>query len=150
MTGLAAMTAEAIQEGTKTRNSREIRRQAFGMGGSISASASQDYTSVSARGLAEFAPDLIDLVGDIATNPTFPENEIAILKQQHEQSASRQKASPQFLSNREFRRALFGEHPYARVAETPESIRAMAGPCVSAAAVTGRRRPGRPSRRRRR
>src|ERR671930_511562 len=35
ITGLAAMTAEAIQEGTKTRNSREIRKQAFGMGGSL-------------------------------------------------------------------------------------------------------------------
>jgi zinc protease len=125
VTGLAVMTADAIQEGTKTRNSREIRRQAFGMGGTISAAASQDFTSVTARGLAEFAPRLIDLVADVALNPSFPEDEIAILKQQHLQSATRQNASPQFLSNRAFRRALFGEHPYARVAETPASIGLM-------------------------
>jgi zinc protease len=125
VTGLAVMTADAVQEGTKTRSSREIRQQAFGMGGTISAVASQDFTSVTARGLAEFAPRLIDLVADVAMNPSFPENEITILKHQHLQSATRQNASPQFLSNRAFRRALFGAHPYARVAETPASIGLM-------------------------
>jgi len=125
VTGLAVMTADAVQEGTKTRTSREIRRQAFGMGGTISATASQDFTSITARGLAEFAPRLIDLVADVAMNPNFPEEEIAILKQQHLQAAARQNASPQFLSNKAFRQALFGAHPYARVAETPASIKLM-------------------------
>ena len=55
-TGLAQMTADAIQEGTKTRTSREVRRDAFGMGGSITAAVSQDYSSLSARGLSEFTP----------------------------------------------------------------------------------------------
>ena len=103
-TGLAAMTADLIQEGTKTKNSRQIRRDAFGMGGSITAAASQDFTTVSARGLAEFAPRLIDLVADVAMNPTLPEDELAILKQQHLQGVQQQKASPQALANRTFRR----------------------------------------------
>src|SRR5712692_8815275 len=72
-TGLAALTADLVQEGTKTKTSRQIRRDAFGMGGGITAAASQDYTTVSARGLAEFAPRLIDLVADVVLNPTFPE-----------------------------------------------------------------------------
>ena len=71
LTGLATMTGDLIQEGTKTRTSREIRREVFGMGGSLSAAASQDFTSVSARGLSEFAPRLIDLVADVAMNPTL-------------------------------------------------------------------------------
>jgi zinc protease len=124
-TGLAQMTADIVQEGTKTRNSRQIRREVFGMGGSLSATVSQDYSSVSTRGLAEYAPRLIDLVGDVVMNPTLPPNELAILKQQHVQTASQQRASPQFLSNRQFRRALFGEHPYARTSETEASIQAI-------------------------
>ena len=36
-----------------------------------------------------------------------------------------QKASPQFLANRTFRRALFGDHPYARTSETEASLQAM-------------------------
>src|SRR5829696_2546119 len=125
LTGLASLTADLIQEGTKTKNSRQIRRDMFGMGGSLSAAASQDYTSISARGLSEFAPQLIDLVADVAMNPTLPEDEFAILQQRHIQQASQQKASPQFLANRTFRSALFGTHPYARTSETESSLKAM-------------------------
>ena len=95
------------------------------MGGSLTAAASQDYTSISVRGLSEFAPQLLDLVADVAMNPTIPDDEVAILKQQHLQTVAQQKASPQFLANRTFRRALFGEHPYARTSETEASLQAM-------------------------
>jgi zinc protease len=125
LTGLASLTADLIQEGTKTKSSRQIRRDVFGMGGSLSAAASQDYTSVSVRGLSEFASRLIDLTADVAMNPTIPEDEVAILKQQHLQTVSQQKASPQFLANRTFRAALFGQHPYARTSETEASLNAM-------------------------
>jgi zinc protease len=125
LTGLASLTADLIQEGTKTKNSRQIRRDVFGMGGSLSAAASQDYTSISVRGLSEFAPRLLELVADVAINPTIPEDEVAILKQQHLQTVSRQKSSPQFLSNRAFRTAVFGQHPYARTTETEASLKAM-------------------------
>ncbi len=125
LTGLANLTADVVQEGTKTRTSREIRRQVFGMGGSLGAIVSQDYSSLTTRGLAEFVPDLIALVGDVAMNPTLPADEIAILKQQHLQNVAQQKASPQFLSNQQFRRALFGDHPYARTSETEASLQAI-------------------------
>ena len=125
LTGLASLTADVIQEGTKTKNSRQIRREVFGMGGSLSAAASQDFTSVTVRGLSEFAPRLIELVADVAMNPTIPEDEVVILKQQHLQGVQQQKASPQFLANRTFRSALFGEHPYARTSETEASLNAM-------------------------
>jgi len=36
-----------------------------------------------------------------------------------------QKASPQFVANREFRRALFGDHPYARTSETEATLQAI-------------------------
>lgn len=125
LTGLAQVTSEIIQEGTKTLTSKEIRKQMFSMGGSLSASVSQDYTSLTVRGLAEFMPRLVDLVADVAMNPTLPAEEIAILKQQHLQSLAQSKSSPQFLANRTFRRALFGQHPYARTSESEESITAI-------------------------
>ncbi len=124
-TGLAQMTADAIQEGTKTRTSKEVRRDVFGMGGSITATVSQDYSSISARGLSEFTPKLIDLLADVVMNPAIPAEEVAILKQQHLQAAMQNKASPQFLSNRTFRQQLFGNHPYARTSETETTLQAI-------------------------
>ena len=125
LTGLASLTGDLIQEGTETRSSQQIRRQMFGMGGSLTASASQDFTAVSARGLSEFTPGLIDLVADVAMHPTFPQDEFGIMVQQHLQAVEQQQASPQFLANREFRKQLFGEHPYARTSETADSIKAI-------------------------
>ncbi|HEV3061710.1 MAG TPA: pitrilysin family protein [Vicinamibacterales bacterium] len=124
-TGLAQLTAEAVQEGTKGRTSRDIRRDVFGMGGSLSAAVSQDYSSLTVRGLSEFAPRLINLVADVAMNATLPADEIGILKQQHLQNVQQNKGSPQFLSNRTFRQALFGDHPYARTSETEASLQAI-------------------------
>ena len=70
LTGLAQMTADVVQEGTKTRNSRQIRREVFGMGGSLAASVSQDFSQLSTRGLSEYAPQLVALVGwYLATKP---------------------------------------------------------------------------------
>jgi zinc protease len=123
--GVASMTADAIQEGTKTRTSREIRRTAFGMGANLSASVAQDFTAVSLRGLSEYAPNLIDLLSDVVLNPSFPQSEIDILKANELQGLQQQKSSPQYLSQRSFRKALFGPHPYARISPTPESVKAI-------------------------
>jgi zinc protease len=125
LTGLAALTADVVQEGTKNRTSKELRRELFGMGGSLSAAVSQDYSSLTARVLSEYTPKLIDLIADVAMNPTLPPDEIAIVKQQHLQNVAQNEASPQFLSNRMFRRALFGDHPYARMSETEASLQAI-------------------------
>jgi predicted Zn-dependent peptidase len=132
LTGLAALTADVVQEGTKTRTSKEIRRQVFGWGGSLSAAVSQDFSSLSVRGLSEYAPQLIELVADVAMNPALPADEIGILTQQRLQNVQRQKASPQFLANQQFRRALFGEHPYARTGETESTLQAMDRPKIEA------------------
>src|SRR5262249_61715855 len=58
-------------------------------------------------------------------SPTLPADELAILKQQRLQTVAQQKASPQFVSNRQFRRTLFGDHPYARTSETEASVQAI-------------------------
>jgi zinc protease len=125
MTGLANLTADAVQEGTKAKNSRQIRAEIFGMGGSLSSGVSQDYSQLVVRGLSEFTPQLLGLLADVAMNPTLPADEIAILKQQRLQGVMQQKASPQFVANREFRKALFGDHPYARTSETEATLQAI-------------------------
>ena len=91
------------------------------MGGSLSAAVSQDYSSISTRGLAEFTGGLVDLLADVVMHPTFPQEEIDVVKQQYLQGLSQEKSSPQSLSNVEFRRALFGAHPYARVTQTAQA-----------------------------
>ena len=132
LTGLAAMTADLVQEGTKARTSKELRRDVFGMGGSLSSAVSQDYSTLTVRGLSEFSTKLIDLLAEVATTPTLPADELAIMKQQHLQGVEQNKSSPQFLSNQTFRKALFGDHPYARTSESAASVNAIDRPKIEA------------------
>lgn len=121
--GLAQFVADAVQEGTTTRDSRKIREEIFAMGAALSAAAGQDTSSFTIRGLADTMPAMLSLLSDIVRNPTFPQSEIDLLKANTAQGLQAQLASPQFVANRSFRQTLFGSHPYARVGPTLTSVK---------------------------
>ena len=121
--GLAQFVTDAVQEGTTSRDSRKIREEVFAMGASLNGTAGQDTSSFTIRGLAETMPAMMALVADIVRNPTFPADEIALLKATSAQRLQAQLASPQYLNNRAFRQTLFGLHPYARTGPSLDSVK---------------------------
>lgn len=123
--GLAQFVADAAQEGTATRQSRQLRDEVFALGASLSAFVGQDSSTVQVRGLADTLPQLLDILADVVQRPSFPEDEIRLLVATATQRQLAQLASPQFVANRQFRQTLFGSHPYARVSPTPESLKAI-------------------------
>jgi zinc protease len=128
--GLAQFVADAVQEGTTSRDSRKIRQDIFAMGAALTAAAGQDTASFTMRGLAETLPSMALLVADLVRNPTFPQDEIDLLKVNTAQSLQAQLASPQYLANRAFRQTLFGPHPYARTGPTLESVKVIDRPSI--------------------
>jgi zinc protease len=123
--GLAQIVAEAAQEGTTTRSSEQLKREVFALGASLSGAAGQDSTSFQMRGLAESLPQMLTLLADVVRNPTFPQDEIDLIKANTAQQLQAQLASPQFVANKVFRLSLFGQHPYARTGVTPETLPAI-------------------------
>lgn len=123
--GLAALVAEAAQEGTTTRTSEQLKREVFALGASLSGAAGQDSTSFQMRGLAETLPQMLELVADVVRHPTFPQDEVDLIKANTAQRLQAQIASPQYVANKTFREALFGDHPYARVGVTPDTLPAI-------------------------
>jgi zinc protease len=123
--GLAQFVADAVQEGTTARDSETIRREIFSMGASLTAAAGQDTSSFTMRGLADTMPAMAALLSDIVRNPTFPQQEIDLLKANTAQGLQAQLASPQYVANRSFRQTLFGAHPYARTGPTLESVKVI-------------------------
>jgi zinc protease len=130
--GLAQFVVDAVQEGTKSRDSRTLKREVFAMGATLSGAAGQDTSTFTMRGLADTLPQMLSILSDIAQNPTFPEDEIQLLKTNTKQGLQAQMASPQFLANRAYRQALFGPHPYARVGPTFESVDAIDRAAIAA------------------
>ena len=123
--GLAQLVADAVQEGTTTRQSERIRQEIFQLGATLSGTAGQDTSSFTMRGLAETMPAMMTLLADIVRNPTFPQSEIDLIKANTAQGLQAQLASPQFVVNRVFRQTLYGAHPYSRTGAMPETVKGI-------------------------
>ncbi len=120
--GLTDLLAGLLPEGTQTKTSKEIADEIARMGASLSAGATSDYTIVAASALSQFNEPVLALLAEVALEPSFPENEVALAKQNTKESLRQQRAQPSFLASEMVSRVMFGDHPYSVVAPTPESI----------------------------
>ena len=120
--GLTDLLAGLLPEGTQTRTSKEIADDVARMGASLSAGATSDYTIVAASALSQFNDPVLALMAEVILEPSFPENEVALAKQNTKESLRQQRAQPSFLASEMVSRVMFGDHPYSVVAPTPESI----------------------------
>src|SRR5829696_4779979 len=120
--GLIDLLSGLLPEGTQSKTSKEIADEVARMGASISAGASSDYTIVAASALAQFNDPILDLLAEVALEPSFPENEVELAKENTKESLRQQRAQPSFLASEMVARVMFGDHPYSIVAPTPESI----------------------------
>ena len=125
--GLTSITAQMLREGTKTRTSRQIAEEVERLGATLFVSSGFGSTSatLTASGLSDNLDEWLPLAADVLLNPSFPAEELAKLKQRLKVQLRQQRAQPSFLADERFSRAVFGSHPAALVAATPESIDAM-------------------------
>jgi zinc protease len=123
---LAAAVASQLTAGTDKYTSLQLREAAAELGGSVGASASDDYAVVSGTALAENATPLVVLMADVVLHPAFPENELAIYRSLATQGLTVQRQNPDFLAQEQLAKALYGPgHPYGTIAATQESIQSL-------------------------
>lgn len=120
--GLTDMMAGLLTEGTTSRTSRQIAEEVENMGATLHAGAGSDFTTLSASALSVFGDRILELMADVTLRPSFPENEVELTKQNTKESLKQQRAQPSFLANERVSRVMFGDHPYALIAPTTESI----------------------------
>jgi zinc protease len=120
--GLTDLLAGLLPEGTESKTSKQIADEIARMGASLSAGATSDYTIVAASTLSQFNEAVLALLAEVALEPSFPENEVSLAKQNTKESLRQQRAQPSFLASEMVARVMFGNHPYSVVAPTPESI----------------------------
>src|SRR5947209_17721368 len=125
LSGLADLMTNMLIEGTESRTSRQIAEEAARYGATLSAGAASDYTTVAASSLSSFTDEVLELLADVSLHPSFPENELALAKANAQQNLIAQRAQPSFLASEAVSHVIFGEHPYAVVSPTPESIEAI-------------------------
>jgi len=114
-TWLADLSGDFLLEGTASRNSEDIAREAAAMGGQVTVTVTEDRTTISGDALSDFVPQMAALLADVARNPEFPASELERLKRDRLRQLSVARTRPQQMALAAFRKAMYGDHPYGRL-----------------------------------
>lgn len=124
--GLAAMTAAMLDEGTLRRTGPEIAAEVEKRGGALSCHADWNAARVRLQLLEEDLSFGLDLLAELATQPSFPQHELDRLRQQTLAELRRRSDQPAALADEAFAHHLFAgtvfRHPSAG---TPKSLAAL-------------------------
>lgn len=124
--GLATFTAEMLDEGAGTRSSNQIADEVARLGATLNTGAATDSSTVFASSLKKNFPATLALLADVATNPTFPAEEIERRKAARMADLVEQRDNPGQVARNCARSALYGpKHPYGlNPLGTEDSIKA--------------------------
>ncbi|MBI5020782.1 MAG: insulinase family protein [Ignavibacteriales bacterium] len=127
MTGLASMTADVIDEGTKTRDALKISDEIESIGASFNVGSSWDGSFMSLSCLSKYVDKGLDVFVDVLVNPVFPQKEFDRLQKQRLTSLLQQKDQAVMIANNAFSTILYGSnHPYGNnPSGTEVSVKAM-------------------------
>jgi zinc protease len=121
--GLANLVASLLDEGTATRTSRQIAEQIDFVGGSLGATASEDFTTASAKVLKKDAELGMALLADILMHPTFHKHEFDRVRAQIVGEIASDEDDPGHVALKAFNQLVFHGHPYRWPANgSPESL----------------------------
>lgn len=112
--GLADLTANMLDEGTKTRSALDIAEQIATLGSALGSGASWDASTLTMATLTRNFDKVLEIWADVLTHPAFSESELVRVRDNLVTAVARRKDSPPTIAALTLSRVLFGEHhPYA-------------------------------------
>jgi zinc protease len=110
--GLAALTAAALEQGTKDLAAADFDRKTDFMGSSVSIGADHDSAVASMTSLTKYADPTLHLLAQLLANPGLRDADIA--RKQGDQIADIKASDeqPGYVAQVEFLKELFGDTPY--------------------------------------
>ncbi|MBW1972353.1 MAG: hypothetical protein DRG20_05235 [Deltaproteobacteria bacterium] len=113
--GTSDLCSEILTLGTEKMNSEEIAEMIDGLGASLSASSSWDFTQFHITGLAEDYSSFIHLLKDMVFTPTFDNNELSLLKERRTLKLMQNKDKPEVIADESFLKMLYKNNPYGNM-----------------------------------
>lgn len=123
--GVAAATSYMLKNGTSKKTAFEINEHFEYYGGYCNRGCQNEMASVSLHTLSKHLSVLLPLIKEMITDSIFPEEELAIFKQNSKQKLAVSLQKCDFVANRLIDAYLFGEHhPYGKylVAEDYDAL----------------------------
>lgn len=116
---VAATTNFMLKNGTKQRNAFAINEHFEFHGAYLNRSCYNETAIISLHCLSKHLPELLPVVAEIITESIFPEEELAIYKQNQKQRLEVNLKKCDFIANRLIDEYVYGfHHPYGRYTST--------------------------------
>jgi zinc protease len=136
--GLARLTCEMLERGTRRRTKLEIAESLEGLGAELEFSADPFAVNVAGRCLAEDLPGVLATLAEMLREPSFPADELEKLKQQLIAAVREQQSNTRLRAYEKFSQLVyrpgnpFYTHAGERLIEsiaatTPEDVRRFYG-----------------------
>ncbi|QNR23126.1 insulinase family protein [Croceimicrobium hydrocarbonivorans] len=110
--GYVSLAGQLLRQGTTNRSKDQLDEEIDFIGASLFTGSSNVY----AAGLTKYQETLVELLADVALNPSFPSEEFDKLKKQAISGIENAKDDPNSLSSRIFNQSLYGkDHPYGEL-----------------------------------
>jgi predicted Zn-dependent peptidase len=111
--GLANLSMNMLDEGTKSMSSLQINEKLQILGASLSTYSDLDFSYVGLNALKPSLDPALDVMADVVLNPAFPEADFSRLKDQQVSAIANEKKQPQSMLMRVMPELLYGkDHPY--------------------------------------
>jgi zinc protease len=111
--GLADLTANMLDEGTKNRSALEIADQIASLGATLSTGGTWDASNVSLSTLTKNLDPALAIFADVVQNPAFDPKEFGRVRDNLLTAIARRKDSPPTVATLALTRVLYGpKHPY--------------------------------------
>ncbi|NQY99712.1 MAG: insulinase family protein [Bdellovibrionales bacterium] len=110
--GVSRMVAKTLERGTSKRSAEQIAESFDQIGASFSASVSNDFTTVTASGLAFHKEQILDNFAEVVTQPAFSMKEIRKMKSLTLAKLQQAVDEPSSFIGLAMSDYLYGDHPY--------------------------------------
>ena len=113
--GLAAFTADLLDDGTRRRSGIELHEALGRIGGRLGTDVTSDATVLSITALARHGRDALRLLIELATEPRFDPEEVERIRTLRISRIAQMRHVAAAVAERAFLRAVYGTHPYGHL-----------------------------------
>lgn len=112
---VAAATNYLLKNGTRSKNAFAINEHFEFYGSYLNRHSHHETASLTLHSLSKYLPELLPVVAELLTDSIYPEEELAIYKQNQKQGLEVNLKKCDFVANRLIDENLFGfKHPYGK------------------------------------
>jgi predicted Zn-dependent peptidase len=119
--GLASLTATALQHGTTSMAKSQLDEEIDFIGANVNTYSSKEFAGLSAEFAAKNKDKMLEIIRDILLNPTFDSEEFEKEKKRLLVTLEQEKESPRSVLPSYFDKMMYGNHVYGNVTQGQNS-----------------------------